>query len=697
MRKLGKKLVVAGTALGLAVLALPWPGRAAAAGQKFEALIGMNLEELIELKVSLATGSAKPLRSAPAIASVITAATIAEIGATTLDEVLATVPGLHVAPSSNYLTSIWSLRGIHAGLNPQVLLLVNGVPFTSNYIGSRYSCFKMPTAMISRVEVVRGPGSALHGAEAFSGVVNVITKEAAEIGGSEVGGRLGSFGTYDTWLQHGGTYHGWEVALGVERQKSQGDGDRIVDKDAVGRGFPSNAPGPLDSDYDLVESHLNLHKGDWNFHLYGTAEESGAGPGLVQAITYGNDLDSNSLLADLAYGNDHAFQDWSLTGRLYYSYMLQDAVLQVYPSRYLNPNRDLYMLGNPIQESIDGGVEGNAVYSGFGGHQLRLGAGWKNFNFAPEQYKNFGPAAAADPLGQLVQVTNPAWIYIDKGNRHLLFALLQDEWRIAEPWNLTAGVRYDEYSDFGATINPRAALVWESLPQLTTKLMYGRAFRGPSFGEQNVKNNPQSVGNPNLNPEKIETEELAFDYHPTKAFRLALNLYNYDASQLIDLVGTLPKTFTNYGDQEGQGFEVEGDWKLTAAWRLRANFASQRARNTTVDAVVADAPSWKFYLNPHWEFLPDWALDGQFYRVGGRHRLSGDPRPEIADYNLVNLTLRRSKIGAHWEAALAVRNLFNEDAREPSPYAPGVAGGAYIPNDYPLESRSVWAELRYKF
>ncbi|MDD5760117.1 MAG: TonB-dependent receptor plug domain-containing protein, partial [Desulfobulbaceae bacterium] len=230
-----------------------------------------------------ATGSQKPVHLAPSVASVITADDIKAMGATTLDEALETVPGFHVEPSgTSYLTSIWSIRGIHTALNPQVLMLVNGVPFTSNFTGSRYSGYQMPVAMVSRIEVVRGPGSALYGADAYSGVVNVITKDNFEIDGSRAGVRYGSFDTVDTWAQHGGQYGGWDLALGVEWQKTQGDDDRIIDKDylhAIGQADKSLAPGPLDTRRDLLDTHLNLRKQDWNLHLYGTLQESATGGG----------------------------------------------------------------------------------------------------------------------------------------------------------------------------------------------------------------------------------------------------------------------------------------------------------------------------------------------------------------------------------------------------------------------------------
>ena len=114
-----------------------------------------------------------------------------------------------------------------------------------------------------------------------------------------------------------------------------------------------------------------------------------------------------------------------------------------------------------------------------------------------------------------------------------------------------------------------------------------------------------------------------------------------------------------------------------------------KGMNKKTGEIVPDVPGIKFYANAHWKFLSDWSLDAQYIWVGDRHRADSDTRPEISDYDLVNLTLRRKNIMRHWDVAVAVRNLFDKDAREPSQPS--------IPNDYPLEHRGFWAELRYNF
>ncbi len=659
-----------------------------------------------------ATGSLKPVRLAPSVASVVTAEEIRAMGATTLDEVLETVPGLHVTPSSQYFNSIWSIRGVHTSINPEALLLVNGTPLTSNYMGGRGFGFRMPVEMISRVEVVRGPGSALHGADAFSGVINVITKDNFEIAGTQAGARGGSFDGYAGWAQHGGQYHGWDLALGLEWQKGTGDDHRRVERDfmtAIGQSALSNAPGPLDTGYNNLDTNLQLRRGDWDLHLYGTLQEAGAGPGVAQAITYGNDADTSDLLTDLSYRNGHSFRNWELGGRLYYSYMKVDPLVQFYPkgfSPFPPPTPNTFtttpMQGEPITTSEDGGLETFAVFNGFSDHRLRLGAGFKSNEFTPDQYKNFPPLLS--PTGEMVHITNPALRFITDANRQIWYGLVQDEWHLARGWELTAGVRYDEYSDFGSTTNPRAALVWETLPTLTTKLLYGQAFRAPSFSEMYITNNPAAQANPDLAPGEIETTELAFDYQPTSKLRTALNLFHATTDGMVQLIppsvaaGETKPTFHNYNNLRSNGFEVELEWQPLEPLKVKSNFAYQRSKNTKIDAMVPDAPEMQFYLNPHWTFLPEWSVDGQYYWIGERHRERADPRDDVDSYQVVNLTLRRQNIAKHWEAAVAVRNLFDEGGREPSPYTPAAGPlGAYIPDDYPIATRSLWAEVRFHY
>ncbi len=148
-------------------------------------------------------------------------------------------------------------------------------------------------------------------------------------------------------------------------------------------------------------------------------------------------------------------------------------------------------------------------------------------------------------------------------------------------------------------------------------------------------------------------------------------------------------TAQNARDQDGDGFEWEASWQPIPSLRLNGNYSWQDAKDAQTGLAVADAPGQQFKVGANWEFRPEWSLNSQIYWVGDRQRAAGDERPAIDDYARLNLTLRRKNILPNLDLSIAMRNLTDEDAREPS--------NGTIADDYPLESRSMWLELKYLF
>ena len=147
--------------------------------------------------ISIATGTKKAIHMAPSVATVITAEQISMMGANSIYDVLETVTGIHISPSNlDRMKPNFSIRGIHTAENPQTLLLVNGERTTYEYNGSRWQKFDVGINLIERIEVIRGPGSAIYGADAFSGVINIITKGVNSISGTDFGVKIGSSVSY---------------------------------------------------------------------------------------------------------------------------------------------------------------------------------------------------------------------------------------------------------------------------------------------------------------------------------------------------------------------------------------------------------------------------------------------------------------------------------------------------------------------
>ena len=677
--------------------------------------------------ISIATGAQQPVSKAPSVASVITAEDIKAMGATDIDEALETVPGLHVARSKDGYNPIYSFRGISSEYNPQVLMLINGIPITNAYGGNRNNFWGgMPVQAVARIEVVRGPGSAVYGADAFAGVINIITKTKQDINGTEVGGRIGSFDTYDGWALHGGEWAGFDVAAMVEYHDTQGQ-ESIIDADTQ-TGFDklfgthaSLAPGPVNLSRQNIDARLDLSREHWRFRggLQSRGNQ-GASPTSAQTLDPNGRGGSDRWNADLNYDNPDFAKDWDVKAQLSYlnTSQLTETDFRLFPPGAklpIDPTTGIIGSG-PLVTFPEGFIAApsfyerharfntSAFYTGFDKHTLRVGTG---FNYSSlydvAAHKNSGinpTTGTANPLlpnFSVIDVTHTPYIFIQPVDRKNFFAFFQDEWRFMKDWALTAGVRYDNYSDFGNTLNPRTALVWETRYDLTTKLMYGSAFRAPSFQELYSINNPVNRGNPSLKPETMDTLELAFDYRPGDKLRLGLNLFNYwwqDIIRFIPDVGAPTVTAQNTGIQTGYGTELEAEWQASDTLKLLGNYSWQKSRDNTANSTPGYAPQHQVYLRANWEFLPDWHLSPQAKWIIDRERSLGDNRPPVADYTWVDLTLRRRHVFERWEIAFSVRNLFDVDARDPS-----LAGrtSAAIPNDLPLAERNFYGEIRVNF
>lgn len=657
--------------------------------------------------LSLATGSRQPLARVPAVASVITSADLEATGAIDLSDALETIPGLHVGVAGGGYNPIYIFRGIYSELNPQALLLINGIPLTNVFFGNRGQGWGgMPVQNIARIEIVRGPGSALYGADAFSGAINVITKTSADLRGFQAGVRAGSFRTGDAWLQYGGEWLGLNAAFSLEigttdGQRRQISGDAQTRFDQLFGTSVSLAPGPVNVGRDSIEARLDLSKGNWRLRAgYQGRRNGGTAAGAAEALDPRGRGESDRFNVDLTYQNPVFARDWDLTAQVSYLDTSTKTSLVLYPPGAFNTVfGDAFangVLGNPDVYERHLRANISAFYTGFDRHRIRVGTGVQRADmYKVRESKNYTilPNGLIAPLGGLLDVTDTA-PFIRPHVRDVSFIFIQDEWNFSPDWNLTAGVRYDNYSDFGSTVNPRLALVWQADYNLTAKLLAGRAFRPPSFAEQFNINNPFAVGNSNLYPETINTYELAFNYQPTGTLQTNLSLFRYKMSDILRFVADPPpattRTAQNSGSQTGYGLEWEVKWDVTKKLRLSGNYAFQRSTDELTGQDAGNAPRNHIYMRADWKFDPQWTLDTQVNWIADRKRVAGDTRPPVDDYTTVDFVLRGKKLWKDWDASLILRNAFDADAREPSP-SPGL-----IPNDLPLPGRAWYLQLQHR-
>lgn len=653
--------------------------------------------------VSIAAGSRQPLRQAPAVASVITAEAIRAMGAVDLDDVLQSVAGLHVGRAANQYMPLYVFRGIYSQFTAQVLVLQNGVPMTTVFVGNKGNMWAgYPVEHIARIEVIRGPGSALYGADAFAGVINIITKSAADAPGTQVGVRAGSFDTRDAWVLHGGQLGGVDVSAYLRVGST--DGARsLIEKDAA-QASVTRAPGPINTGHDAVDGNLELGWGGWRAHLgYKLRSNIGTGAGVAQALDPVGKSRSARTHADVTWTEPRVTSDWGVgvqASVLHYAevattnYVLLPAGTTLGPGNVFTDG----LIGGPNKAERQVRLSGYATYSGFSGHSLRLGAGHDDLDlYKTTEFKNFNPDYSRIGTGSWADVTDfsdTTLKFMLPQRRRVNYVYAQDEWRFHPDWIVTAGVRHDDYSDFGATTNPRVAVVWSMAYDLTAKLLYGQAFRAPSFNEQYSINNPVIGGNPLVKPETIRTTEAALAWTPADALQVNLSLFSYEMRNIIRGVPNSPappaNLIQNRGGQDGRGAELEVVWDASRSLRLSGNLALQRSVDEATRRDAGYAPHRHAYLQADWAVVRGCTVGGQLNHVAGRLRPAGDARAPIKDYTTLDLSARTRMGESGWELALVLRNLFAADAREPS-----LAGGGIV-NDLPVAARAGYVQLQYR-
>ncbi len=674
--------------------------------------------------VSIATGMSQSIAKAPAVASVFTQNDIQNMGATNLDEVLEAVPGLHVSSSSIRFTPVYQIRGIATDINPHVLVLVNGIPITQLYFGDRGVRSTLPLSDIARVEIIRGPGSAVYGADAFAGVINVITKTPNDTKESEVGVRSGSFNSQSGWISYSDSLSQLNYRVSMEFSKTDGDEERIILSDAqsffdgIFGTSASLAPGPVDTRSERLDIRMELSGEKWIARFWNWRQKDlGLGPGIAMALdpvgktevdNYLLDLSSDwDVSENLALNLKAAFLDLEFTND--FVIFPPNSVLPIRPDGNVGPGGGVVMftdglLGNPDVFEKHLKLDASMVYSGLNSHRIRVAAGSSLGELDASETKNFGPGIIDGTEGVvdggLTDVTGTPFVFIENEDRTVYYASIQDEWSYAPDWTLTAGIRHDNYSDFGSTTNPRLALVWNARHNVTAKLLYGRAFRAPSFAELFAINNPIVLGNQDLDPEVIDTYEIAMDYTTSYDLRVGFNIFYYNVEDLIQFVpdsSGASSTAQNTGRQSGRGAEIEFDWDASNTFSLLGHVAFQNSKDKATETDSPNSPELQAYLGSNWKFSPGWLLSIQAHWISDRNRRPGDPRKPIDDYFYSDISIQKQAYDKGWRVVAGIRNLSDEGRNEPSPMDINFPSGSAVPGDFPLEQRSYYLEASYKY
>lgn len=639
----------------------------------------------------LVTATKRPtsLRKAPAIATIITADEIRNMGARHLLDVLKMVPGLGIS-INEYGVNMIEVRGVRSSTSEKILVMVDGHSLNKNFTGSAFYSYAemLPLENVRQVEVVLGPGSALYGNSAFVATINIISRNAEEINGLELKSGGGNFDSFKGNLVGGkSTDDGLTASGSLDHYQTNGPRLTVAADALTGTPF-SMAPGTPDLSLKQTDAFLKVGYGDFSARGGYRTVHKGGFVGLGFALTDENQQDIDTYWGELAYALRLA-EGISANFKLYYDHFEQDSLVKLLPNGV--PGFPAGMVGKPLVTDRTIGGELQVDWDVFTGNHLIAGFSFEDLEqYDVRQLGNFNPLTGA-PLGTLQEVAG----WNKDVNRQIWALYLQDEWQLLESINLTTGVRYDHYSDFGDTINPRVGLVWNFLEDADLKILYGQAFRAPNFQELYNINNPAQLGNSKLKPERIETFEASLAWRLNRFFAANLNYFYSTIDDQIDInPSAIPTpTYANIRKSKTQGIELglngsngpELYWKLNYAWqdprdddtgRRLPYVPSHRASGSINYALTK-------YLNLHTDLL--W--------TGPRERDRGDSRPEVPDHTTVDLAITVKNFFNTLEIQGTVRNLFDRRYKDPD------TSGALnrIPGDFPREGISGFVTASYRF
>lgn len=618
-----------------------------------EDIAQLPLEQLMQMEVRTASRYAQTALEAPAVVSVVTADDIRLFGYRTLAEVLGSMRGLYVSYDRSY--HYLGTRGFATpgDYNTRVLLLVNGVRFNDNLYDQATigTDFPLDLDLVDRVEFVPGPGSAVYGANAFFGVVNVITRNGRQLAGPQLSVEAGSQGSAKARFSLGTVdTQGGDWLVAVTRSSSRGADQYFSAFDAP----ESNHGIAQRLDFDRsTQLFTRMQREGLTLTLaHGERTKGTPTASFSQAF---NDprsryIDTTTRLA--AEMTSQLSPSLAFTGRVHAGrYRFVGDYAYDYPP--LTLNRD-------IGTGQWWGTDGQWVSTAIARHKLAWGIDYRRDTRVQQLNIDLDPPAQ----------------YLDASRTgDALGIYVQDEFALAPTLTLHTGLRWGKQSGSAGSFHPRLGLVYWWSPSTALKLLHGTAYRPPNAYERDYRVDlPGGImSTTNLRSEKVRTTELALEHAPTGATRMLLTAFRSQVTDLISLGdASVPDrlTFSNTGRVRVQGLEAEVEQRWQGGSRLRVAYGWQKARDTSTPEPLTNSP--RHLLKAQWSDTLALGAQGpgkpgqyavEAIAVGARRTLTGSRLPGSIVTNIVY-----TKRFADVDVSMGVYNLFNHRAADPASY-----------------------------
>lgn len=543
----------------ISVLIIGWTRSPAWAERLPSGLAALTLEQLMDIEITSVSKKEEPLRSAPAAVYVITGEEIRRSGVTSIPEALRMAPGLQVAQFNANKWAV-SARGFNGLFANKLLVLIDGRSvYTPLFAGVFWDVQDTLLEDIDRIEVIRGPGGTLWGANAVNGVISIITKQAGATQGGYIEGGGGKEERGFVGLRYGGKLAEGAFYRGYVKYFSRDDFVTAADRNAADSWNTYRGGFRIDWDAsarDVVTVQGDIYRGNFDQTLT-IAQIS---PPFTRTFGSGDDFAGGNILTRwrrrLTDGSEIALQ-------FYYDRTHRDEAL-------FREDRD----------TVDLDFQ----------HRLGLGA-------AHDIVWGFDARVTIDAID------NSSTVVFTPRRRtdHLVSGFIQDQITlIKDRLYLTIGSKFEHNSFSGFEAQPSVRLLYSPHNRHTLWAAVSRAVRTPARSERDVRFSAvafpgpgglptlvQSVGNSNFTSEELVAHEIGYRVQPTDWLAVDVaGFYNIYDNLLTNEPGTpfletspasshivAPVPFGNKESARIYGVEVATTWRPVSFWNLHLNYS----------------------------------------------------------------------------------------------------------------------------
>ncbi len=590
--------------------------------------LGMSLEDLMQVQVSVASKKPQTLQDTAAAVFVLNHEDIRRSGATSIPEVLRLVPGVQVARLYGHAWAITS-RGFISTFSNKLLVLIDGRSvFSPLFSGVYWDIQNVMLEDVDRIEVVRGSGGATWGANAVNGVINIITKSAH----ATQGGLLVAGGGNDEKGFGAGRYG---FALG------ENGAARIYAKGFSRKDANSRNPGAVPN----WKEQRGGFRADWDW---------GKQQAMLDGAIYSGSESAVSTIFQPNFNNPVVTYAAKTSGGHLLGRWQDDGLsLQVYVDRTKRER----LTFSESRNTMD--IEAKYRFSPFKNHDIQLGLGYRRThdNIPGTFGLSFTPISRTD---------------------YLYSSFIQDQMSLSRDVDLTLGAKFEHNDYSGLEWAPTARLMWRASENHRIWAAYSRAYVPPSRADRSLQekfvNSPGFqmglVPSPNMQTTHMTAYELGYRGNFGSRWSVDATVFLNDY-RLLPTIETLPfkagflglqsANFLNaraYGSEWSVRTQLTPDWRLTAAYTWLLIHGTRTGGNDTTTVTEFAAPRNQWSLNSAWDMSDTLTLDAQYYWMG---RL--DLKPVIKSYQRLDLRLGWKPVNGI-EASLTVQNALNHKHAE---------------------------------